>query len=742
MQKLLTITCVALFTNYAFSQVDTQNDTIKKADEPQQLNQILLSSNILGSKFEVRNRTGSAYYLSPQDLQQFGYTDVNKVLRAVPGVNVFEEDGFGLRPNISLRGTSPERSSKITLMEDGVLIAPAPYSAPAAYYFPTIGRIEAVEVLKGSSQIQYGPYTTGGAINMVSKSIPSALSGEARLTAGNYHSRSTELSLGDSNQNFGFVTQYFNYNSNGFKALDGGGNTGFDKSDYLGKFRVNTNRDARVFQSLQVKVQYSEEVSNETYLGLTQDDFNENPYRRYLASSADRMDTEHWQIQLDHLIKPRKNITVKTTGYQNNFSRNWYKLDDVDLNGGVSISNVLARPEDFLNEYQTLSESNTDADVFGVKANNREYESRGIQSVVNINFGEKFYQDLELGVRYHEDFEDRFQWKDKFAIQNNEMVRTTVAKKGSDANRITNAEAFAAHVLYKVTFNGLTLTPGVRYENITLTRNDYGKNDPNRTGFELSTAENKVEVWIPGIGANYRFSNELSVFGGVHKGFAPPGTTEGSRPEESINLELGSRFNFNGLRGELVGFYNDYSNLLGSDLAASGGTGTLDQFNAGEATVKGIEALINFDVLRFTEGKLKLPITVSYTFTDARFQSDFASAAGIFGEVADGDEIPYIARNQFNITAALENSIFNISLSGRYTDALRTVAGTGAIPEAFEVGSNFVVDFSAKYFYSPRVTVFTNINNLLDSVYEVARMPAGLRPGAPFMMQAGISYAF
>src|SRR5690606_824088 len=185
------------------------------------------------------------------------------------------------------------------------------------------------------------------------------------------------------------------------------------------------------------------------------------------------------------------------------------------------------------------------------------------------------------------------------------------------------------HVLYKVTFNGLTLTPGVRYENITLTRNDYGKNDPNRTGFELSSAENKVEVWIPGIGANYRFSNELSVFGGVHKGFAPPGTAEGSKPEESINLELGSRFNFNGLRGELVGFYNDYSNLLGSDLAASGGTGTLDQFNAGEATVKGIEALINFDVLRFTEGKLKLPITVSYTFTDARFQSDFASAAGI-----------------------------------------------------------------------------------------------------------------
>jgi hypothetical protein len=45
-----------------------------------------------------------------------------------------------------------------------------------------------------------------------------------------------------------------------------------------------------------------------------------------------------------------------------------------------------------------------------------------------------------------------------------------------------------------------------------------------------------------------------------------------------------------------------------------------------------------------------------------------------------GDEIPYIAKNQLAITAALETTKFNFSVSGKYVDAFRTLAGTGTIP--------------------------------------------------------------
>ncbi len=743
MCRIFLVLFCGVFSFSLFGQVETAKDTIIENKEPEILDEIILSNNILGSKFEVRNRTGSAYFLSPQDLQQFGYTDVNKVIRAVPGVSIVEEDGFGLRPNISIRGTSPERSSKITLMEDGVLIAPAPYSASSAYYFPTIGRIEDVEVLKGSSQIQYGPYTTGGAINMVSKQIPNDFSGDVRFTYGNYNSKSTEASLGHSTENFGFVTQFFNYNSDGFKSLDGGGNTGFDKNDYLGKIRLNSDYDAKIFQSLTLKLEFSEEASNETYLGLTQDDFEDNPYRRYLSSAEDKMDTEHKQIQLDYLIKPLENLKIRATAYQNKFSRNWYKLNDVTVDKKVSIGDVLDTPEDFPLEYEAIASMNdTENDVFGVKANNRNYESKGIQVVANFTFGNITFNDLEVGLRYHEDYEDRFQWVDKYGIQNQEMIRTTVARKGSDSNLINSAEAIATYVLYKLTWNKLTVTPGLRYENMTLMKKDYGKNDSDRTGIDLTTRENEVDVVIPGIGANFKFSNDLSIFGGVHRGFSPPGNQDGSDPENSTNYELGGRFSFAGITGELVGYYNDYTNLLGSDLAATGGSGSLDLFNAGAATVKGIEFILNYDFLRNGSGNLRFPVTFSYTLTNTRFDSDFDSQVEIYGEVSKGDQIPYIPENQFNVTASLEGNRFNLSLSGRYTDEFRTMAGTGTIPENFKIGSNFIVDAAARYFYTPRVTFFTNMMNVFDSKYEVARTPAGLRPGAPFMINAGVGYSF
>ncbi len=707
---------------------------------------VVEANTMTGGHSGIRDIPGSAYYLSPKEMQKFSYADVNRTLRTVPGVNLQEEDGFGLRPNIGLRGTGVERTSKITIMEDGVLSAPAPYSSPAAYYFPTIGRMNAVEILKGSSQIKYGPFTTGGAINLISSHIPAVFGGRLHLSAGSYGSRNVHTHVGNSHKNVGYMVETYQYSSDGFKKLDNGGNTGFDKKDYLVKFRVNTNPGSKVYQSLGVKIGHSTEISDETYLGLTEADFKASPYRRYAASQMDVMTTNHHQYAITHVLKPSNFFDITTTAYRNEFHRNWYKLDAVKDSAGTktSIANLLENPGNYLDSYEILTGvTGTRQDALYVKANDRSYEAQGIQTVLGFNFQtSEWSHSINLGFRYHTDEMDRFQSEDQYSMNNGVMMLTKAGKAGTESNQIAEANAIAAYLQYNLKFRNLTFVPGVRFESIELSQLDYGKTDPERTGANLKQSGNKVDVFIPGAGIDYKISHALSVFAGVHKGFAPPGVKEETRPEESLNYELGVRYVQNGFNGNIIGFYNDYKNLLGSDMAASGGTGSGDLFNGGKAQASGLELLLSYDLLYSKNGNLHLPLTLAYTFTDAAFKSSFVSTYEDWGTVNDGDELPYLAKNQLSLLLSLEHRLFSLNLSAKYMDAMRTHPGKGEMTEGAKTDQSFILDASASASVHQNIKVFAGMNNLADETYIVATRPAGLRPGMPRMIQVGLKADF
>lgn len=723
--------------------ISAQSTTKTKQDSTQQLKEVVVSAHqLFGSKFKAKNRTGAAYYMDTKELQKFNITDVNRALKAVPGVSVYEEDGMGLRPNISLRGSSPERSAKITLMEDGVLIAPAPYSASAAYYFPTIARMQAVEILKGSSQIQYGPYTTGGAINMVSSQIPTSSQTSILAQYGTYNSELYRLLHGNTFGKLGYVVDYTRYGSNGFKDLPSGANTGFDKQDFVGKLSYDFNAFG-VSQTLQAKYQYSDETSNETYVGLTDTDFKANPFQRYAGSEKDQMNTLHRQYMLTHSFNFSPYLSWTTTAYQNEFGRNWYKLNNVGTeNGKFSLGGIFTDPTTYAEELAVIKGTSNQSDaLLYVKANNRQYLSKGVQTKLDIHWssGESFH-DMELGARWHYDEEDRFQWVDQYIINANGMQLSEKGTPGTDANRIASAQAFSSYALYKLTYKNLTLSPGIRYENMDLARVDYGKSDVTRSGSDVSERSNNLDVFIPGIGFQYKM-NQASIFGGIHKGFAPPGSVAGQKAEESINSELGLRFSYAGIAGEIVGYRNDYSNLLGSDFAATGGTGNLDLFNAGEVLVQGLELLLNYDLLQNKAGQ-SFPISFGYTLTDSEFLNDFNANDGLWGTVSIGDEMPYIAKHQWHLGFGYERAKWAFNSQIRYMGAIRTQAGQGLIPAANKIDANTVVDASVQYQLQSNLRLQLNIINGLDATYASSRLPYGLRPGHPFGMNIGLRYGF
>lgn len=698
---------------------------------------------MVGGEEKVKETPGSVVYIAPKELEKFSYTDVNRTLRLVPGVNIQEEDGFGLRPNIGLRGTGVERSSKITIMEDGVLMAPAPYAAPSAYYFPTIGRMQGVEVLKGSAQIKHGPYTTGGAINFLSTPVPNEFSGQVSSSISSFNGRNLHVNVGHQGERFGFLFETFQYGSDGFKEM-AGFNTGFDKEDYLLKLKFNSAADAKIQQSVQLKMAQTSELSNETYLGLTAEGFNANPYQRYLGSQKDQMTAKQRQLSLNHTARLSNAFSLTTTIYRNEFSRNWYKLDKVadSANGQVKIASLLANPEDYQHAMDVVrGDADSLAEALYVKANNRKYFAQGIQSVLSYtHIGEKAKHKVNLGLRFHQDGMDRFQWVDTYAMEDGIMKLHEAGEPGTESNRIELANAFASYVQYELDFGALKVKPGLRYENITISRVDYGKNDPDRTESDLSTRSNEMEVLIPGIGFNYLFNEKLAAFAGVHRGFAPAGSTEGAEAEESVNYELGVRANNQGLKTEVVLFMNDYKNLLGSDMASSGGTGNGDMFNAGEVLTRGLEAQAAYNLLSKGNASFALPLQVNYTYTSASFQNTFDS--DFWGSVEEGDAFPYLAAHQLGAGLSFQKENFAVNANFRYNSAMRISPGTEALTSENSIPAHGVLDMSAHYQINNKVKVFGSVNNLANNAYLVAMRPAGLRPGLPRNLSLGIKASF
>jgi Fe(3+) dicitrate transport protein len=729
-----------------FSQAPNQ-DTIKN----QELDPVV----IVGDR--AKYISGSGQYINTLKIEKLNQPNVNNVLRIVPGVNVRDEEGFGLRPNIGLRGTPVNRSAKITLMEDGILIAPAPYADPAAYYFPTFSRMQGIEVLKGSSQIKYGPYTVGGAINLLSTVIPNTFKGFAQVGLGSFGTNMQRIWVGDSRKNIDYVFEINRIASNGFKVLPNGENTGFDRRDVMGKIRWHTDEDAKIAQSVMLKMVASVEDGNETYLGLTYEDFQTNRLSRYAATQKDILDMSHNHLSLTHTISPLEGLKFHTTAYYSFTYRDWARVNSI---AGQSLNNILQNPASFANAYQVMTGNANGA--IDYQSAERTFFSKGIQTNAQYLFVKNDWtHKIQFGMRYHLDQADRFATRSAYNMTNGTMILSAAGIKGNQENQIRNAQSLATFLNYDISFKRLKVSPGVRYENINFDFQNYGTADNARLGTVLRSAENQLTVILPGIGLHYWLNENMNLLGGIHKGFSPPGmpsviaTSGQARMETSVNYELGYHFEKNGCTAQVVGFFNNYSNILGSDNISGGGLGTGDMFNAGNAHIRGIEISFEGNLLsnkNYPSG-LSFPVSLAYTFTDARFQETFINGGGDWGtgRINQGDRIPFITPHLLTANVGVSNQKFDLTLSSRFTGITRVKPGAGALiipdnvvkyADVNALAGFLIIDLSTNYDVTKSVTAFATINNLTNSKAIVANLPQGYRPNMPLSFNTGLKIRF
>ena len=687
---------------------------------------------VIGSRAQADTVAGSGTVVDQEALERFDYVDLNQVLSAVPGVYLREEDGFGLRPNIGIRGAAPERSQKIAMMEDGILIAPAPYSAPAAYYVPNVSRIHAVEVLKGPAAIPHGPHTVGGAVNFVTRPVPDLPLAEVDLSAGNHGFHKVQAAYGRPVGASGWLVEAMRYGSSGFKDLDGGGDTGFARHALDAKWRWEP--DGAREQRVTVKLGYADEDADETYLGLTDADFDRDPVRRYRASQLGHFESRHTLAHVNYGVAVTRHLRFNAKAYRHRFERAWNKVDG--FIAGPAVSAVLRRPAEHQRQLQLLrgaiDSTAADADLIDVTNNDREFDARGVQltTAAALRTG-AFDHEVTAGLRFHRDEADRDHRQRGYLMSGGALVWDGVAR-GAKASNLADTDAYAAFVADEIVRGDWRVTVGVRYENIA------GMFVDRRTGVRRKSTQKVVS---PGVGAHWTVAPRWSLLAGVYRGFSPAGP--GSRdvdPEESLNLEYGVRFATPSLRLAAVGFFSDYENLLGRCRVSDTGCAAGEEFNGGRVEVAGAE-LVGWAAFPLTSA-LTLELDFNYTYTESAFQTAFLSQFTQWGLVRRGDELPYLPEHIGRAGARLTRGPWDISAAVRGQAQMREEPGYDALERNLHADGFLVLDLALGRRLGSGTLVQFVLSNATDEAAIVSHRPFGARPNRPRTLIARVKHAF
>lgn len=618
-------------------------------------------------------------------------------LKAVPGIVIREEEGYGFIPNIGMRGLNPNRSQKLLVLEDGVPVAPGLFLANESYYSPRIERMESIEVLKGAAGLRYGPTTIGGVINYKTKDPQEGV----KLTAktGSHGYGLVGLDAGGGNESGDTIAGISAITSRG----DGFRHNGFDMTDVVlkGGRQINEN------QWVSAKFTYYDNAVNTSYVGLRKNEYLSDPDKN--PAPNDYFITDRQSFDINHEWDISSAVKLNTLLYWTQLSRDFWRRDIQSKNANGTT-------------FRSCDSSLT-ASQYCMTGRNRDFEMMGMDTrmfITHNSFGLK--NEAEIGVRLHSDH------------LSNQTVRSKTdpnARTGTLTGNVTEkAEGLALYAQNRFELSPqVAVTPGLRVENYQQKL----KNELNGVGGSTSNAE-----IVPGIGATWQLVPQAQLFAGVFKGFSPAmtataissdGVDQQLDAERSSNYEIGVRGILQKLTYEATAFRMDFANqIINQSLS-----GAVDMANAGKTLNQGLEFALAYDL----GSGWKIDGNGTYVAT-AEFKND---ALG-----PKGNRLPYApeftgnANISYNV-GGLKLNLAAYYLTSQYADAanteLETDDGTkGKIPAytTFNVNAYYAVD--------KHLSLFASVKNLTDKKYIASRNPDGIFPGAERNVEVGASYTF
>jgi Fe(3+) dicitrate transport protein len=685
-------------------------------DKPPSLE--LPSLEIIGqAPSQLENIPGSGFVIDKTTLDRQGPLSTKDAMRTVPGVHIVDEDVLGRRYNLGIRGLDPRRSARTQLLEDGAPIQLAPYGDPSNHYIPTNKRIDRIEVLKGSGQIMYGPQTVGGAVNFVSPAIPEKFGGSISATGGNNGYYDTHLRLGGTLDNVGLSLDYIRQETDGVR------NGEHQEVDDLA-LKALIKIDDR--QRLMLKGILTHEDAQIGEAGMTSEMYRLNQRTNYLRN--DTFEVRRYAGQALYEFDISDTMHFSTNIYGNHMFRESIR----QANDSSEMNNCATRGESISAEV---------APTCGNEQRPRTYSVFGIEpKLVFTHDAFGVQSETTLGIRGH------FEWADRERYVGNAGPRDTTQGTGLNnhgrnryQNNSLNTQALSFFGQNRFFIGDFTVTPGIRVEHYV---QDNINHIDNRSE-EITRTEA-----LPGIGATYNGIDNVTLFAGVHRGFAPAriddvmdpesGVLRQVNPEMSLNYEAGVRTSpIPGINAELTYFRIDFEDQIVNEILVDDDM----WINAGESVHQGVETGFRLDSDQLFGTEYNYYLTTSYTYTDAYFDSDVPTA-----EIVAGSRLPYAPEHLINANIGVETPWgldirFGVqSVSQQFSDKENTVAETADGQHGIIAGYT-TYNVSANYKVTKDVNIYMNGYNLSDKKYIASRID-GIHPGQGFQMMGGVKWSF
>ncbi|WP_323750979.1 TonB-dependent siderophore receptor [Marinobacter sp.] len=643
------------------------------------------------TKESEKTYTGARTVVEKDQLQSSGALNLEDALRPVAGVTVLDETGTGILPNIGVRGLSPIRSERLQLLVDGYPIAIGPYSNVGVSLFPvTLPSLEVVDIVRGGASVHYGPNNVGGVVNMVTKPISEETTQtlRERITiaeeTGNVFTDTYYRVGGRATDNLDLQLQANIQRGDGFRDH---ADTEVDNFILDARYYLNDQHElASQLQYYRVDADLPGALSPEAY----EDDRaqSQRPYDGYEADMTRATFTWTYTPSDDVEFQLRNFIhdADRTFFFGQNFTSGAHWADPaVD-------STLVADSPRLFTVYST--------------------EPR-----LAIKHGS---HDITLGARFvSEDVEF-------------DVNRLELATGDETAIRAWHLDtrAMAFYVSDTVSFldDRLTVTPGLRYEDVAM---DFRDNLTN------AKEENDVDEWLPGLTIGYQASDDLYVFANGQRSLVPvqiaQTTLEGTVGNETAwNYELGAWLQVTpDLESSATLFRIDYEDQIQYDSSTS------RYENLGETRHQGIELANRW----FLNNEWELGL--GYTFVDTE---------QLTGD-NEGNELANAPRHKVSADAVYNYQAWDARLNwvyvgSSYSDAANTEEETedgsaGELPDYhlvnFRVGRDFALGGDNL------LNLGLAVNNLLDEDYyfrgvdvsPVGRVP---QPGRSFVLEAQLDF--